>query len=284
MLKNSINFLFILIVFTFTGCTAINEGLSYKRVYDELAELSFNFYNTEKVEYGDDVREFYLKITPESVTKRDVIYFIHGGGWKSGTPQEFEYLAHYFTKKGYRVVLAGYPLVPDVDLKEMNNSLANCFLKVFSDFNSSQDTSFILGGASAGSHLAANLYFDSLNEYEKEKNSIKALFSLSGVLDFDMCKNGTIKGLIKGISDTPSNPVSLLNNESNLPIFLLYSVKDGIVEYENSLSFSSKAESLGYSVTHLKYVDYTHDESYVYPFLHEDSELSVFESWLSRID
>lgn len=273
-----------LIVFIYTGCTVINEGLSYKRVFNELNDLSFNFHSSEKIKYGSGIKEFYLKLTPETVTKSEVILFIHGGGWRSGSPGEFEYLANYFTKRGYRVVLAGYPLIPEVSLKEMNRSLTKCFLKVYSDFNSNQDTSFILGGASAGSHLAVNLYFKSLKEYEIEKSSIKSFFSLSGVLDFNMCKNSTIKRLIKSISGTPSNPVSFLDKESNIPIFLLYSVKDGIVEYENSLSFSRKADSLGYSVSHLKYDNYTHDESYVYPMLHEDSKLFSFESWLSSID
>lgn len=274
----------LIIISICSSCTAINEGLSYKRVYDELSEISFSFHQCEKVEYGDNSREYYLKYSPKTVTKSEVIFFIHGGGWKSGSPEEFEYIADYFTKKGYRVVLAGYPLAPDVNLEEMKNSVMNCYLRVFRDYNAVKNTSFILGGASAGSHLAANLYFDSLKDYFTERSSIKSFFSLSGVLDFDKCRNGTIKSLIKRISDVPSNPVDLLVSESKLRIFLLYSSKDGIVEYENSLSFGKQAYSLGNSVTYLKYDEYTHDESYVYPMLHGDSKLSAFESWLSSID
>lgn len=284
MFKTILKLAVLFFVFVCTGCTAIKEGLSYKRVYNELSEISFKFHSKEKISYGVDVREYYLKFTPKLVTSSEVIFFIHGGGWKSGTPEEFEYLADYFVNKGYRVVLAGYPLVPDVNLAEMNSSITKCFLEVYKDFNSVEYTTFTLGGASAGSHLAANLYFKSLNDFEPEKDAIKSLFSLSGVLDFKMCKNGIIKSLIHGISDIPSNPVELLKSESDLPLFLLFSVSDGVVEYENSLSFARKAETFGHDVTLLKYDNYRHDEAYVYPFLYGDSKISLFESWLANND
>lgn len=277
-------FTIFIITLLLCSCVAIRESISYKSVFKKLDNIEHNFYKKEVVKYGDRSREYYIFYEPEIVRSSSIIYFIHGGGWKSGSPEEFEYIANYFNNLGYRVILTAYPLISGVDYRLMSKSIFNSYMHVYDRFMINNEK-IILGGASAGAHLATMFYLDNYN-LDEVSNSVSKIFSLSGVLDFNECENLLINKLINTLTEKDKelkfklNPVNRLDESTNLDIFLLFSSSDGVVEYKNSTSFGSKAEIYGSKVKYLELNDYTHDESYTYPFINDSNKLDGFNKWL----
>lgn len=279
-------FIAINILLGFSSCVAINEGLTHEKVFDSLGKMEYTFYKKEKVKYGDLDKEYYLYFEPKEILEEDLIFYIHGGGWRNGSPEECLYIANYFNNSGYRVVLTGYPLIGDIDINRMNQAVLKSYLNVINKYPS-ENGKVILGGASAGGNLAVSLYFDNRNMPEIN-GKVEKIFSLSGVLDFTQSKNFVIRGMINDISNKNSNlenelnPINKLTEGLNLDFLLLYSRKDGIVEYENSINFSEKAKAVGAVVELIDVSPLRHDESYVYPFIYSDMYLSSFDLWLKK--
>lgn len=277
-------FIIISLLIILTSCVAIKEGLSYQNVNKILGDMEFEFSKIEKFQYGELTREYLYYIEPEEVTRDELIFYIHGGGWNSGSPEKSFYIADYFNKLGYRVVLTGYPLIYEVDINNMNSSILESYLYANKRF--AGDNKIILGGASAGAHLASTLYFDNYNV--KHSGKVDKIFSLSGVLDFNQCDNFVINGMIDDITKDDSilreslNPINKLNSDEDLDFLLLYSENDGIVEFENATVFGDKAESLGFNVEYIELTSLKHDESYVFPFIYSDMYLRSFDNWITR--
>lgn len=278
-------FIIISLLIVLTSCVAIKEGLSYQNVNKILGNMEFDFSKIEKVQYGELTREYLYYIEPEEITKDELIYYIHGGGWNSGSPEMSFYIADYFNKLGYRVVLTGYPLIYDADIQNMSSSILKSYL--YANNSYAGDDKIILGGASAGAHLAVTLYFDNYNDKDII-GKIDKIFSLSGVLDFNQCDNMIMNGMINDITKKDDdlkdilNPINKLNSGYDVDFLLLYSEKDGIVEFENAKVFGDKADSLGFSVEYIDVTDLKHDESYVFPFIYSDMYLNSFDNWITR--
>ncbi len=109
-------------------------------------------------------------------TTTEVVVFIHGGKWKTGSKELFNYVGVNFAEKGKTVVLINYRLTPEVKYEEMAMDCARAVKWVTNQIGYyGGDTSKIfLYGHSSGGHLAAliatnNRFFDSLDM----KNPIK---------------------------------------------------------------------------------------------------------------
>lgn len=280
----------VLVVFTLTlflsSCVAIKESISYRNVFKKLASIDYDFNKKEVVKYGDHNKEYFIFYEPKVVIHSDIIYFIHGGGWRSGSPEEFEYIAYYFNNLGYRVVLTAYPLISDVNSSQMSKSILNSYLHMYNRYVVNHEK-VILGGASAGAHLAISLFLDNYYLIEFEK-SVSKIFSISGVLDFNSCENFFINKLINNLTEKDKelkfklNPFNKLDKSKFFDTYLIYSTIDGVVEFENSISFGNKAAKFGSNVKYLEFNHYTHDESYTYPFIEDSIMLTDFKNWLIK--
>jgi acetyl esterase/lipase len=66
------------------------------------------------VRYGSDPAQKLEMFLPAVAAKGPlpIIVFIHGGGWRSGDPHDYRFIARALAPQGYAVVLAGYRLYP----------------------------------------------------------------------------------------------------------------------------------------------------------------------------
>jgi acetyl esterase/lipase len=102
-------------------------------------------------------------------TKTEVIVFIHGGKWKTGSKDLFNYVGVNFAEKGKTVVLINYRLTPDVKYDDMAMDCARAvkWVKSQIEYYGGDSSKIFLYGHSSGGHLAAlistnNRFFDSL--------------------------------------------------------------------------------------------------------------------------
>ncbi|MFT6814429.1 MAG: acetyl esterase/lipase [Sphingobacteriales bacterium] len=108
---------------------------------------------------------------PENSEKvRDVIVFIHGGGWEKGQKESYKWMGRKWAKKGKVAVIINYRLAPGIDYTGMMRDGARALNWIYENigyYGGNRDRIFV-SGHSAGGHLAALLaydkqYFESLN-------------------------------------------------------------------------------------------------------------------------
>lgn len=273
----------VLLIAVLSSCTLINEDISYNNVNSILGDLEFQWYKSERISYGNNERDYYLYFAPENLESKELVFYVHGGGWKSGAPEESMYIAEYFNDLGYAVVLTAYPLIDQASIEEMNRAIVRSFKNARDRYAGTYE-SIIIGGASAGGQLAALLYAENKTEVQP---LVSKMFLLSSVLDFNKCDNFVINGMIDTAFNSPSlkqnlNPVNKADSFKNLDFYIMYSKQDGIVNYENSISFGNTVLNSGAQVLYTEMINLYHDESYVFPFLYKYDELKDFEAWLKN--
>lgn len=185
---------------------------------------------------------------------RALIVLFHGGGWWTGSPEQFSWFAQRLSEEGYLVALpeyrthgkhgTGIPDAADDALVAMRWLDANR-----QKFNAS-GAPLILGGGSAGGHLA-------LAAASALHSPPDALWLLNPVLDLHSASTGSgfssgeLK-LIRGLSDEQRNALSFMQSGNlaetltQTPSLLVFGEQDPLWgEYKEWLTLmASKTEKL----------------------------------------
>jgi hypothetical protein len=114
-------------------------------------------------------------------TLKDVVVFVHGGSWNSGSKNSYSFLGRNFAKKNVVEVNINYRLSPEVKYEEMTRDVAKAVVWVYDhikEYGGDPNRIFI-AGHSAGGHLAALVSMDSdYFLYEGIENPIKGAFMI----------------------------------------------------------------------------------------------------------
>lgn len=83
--------------------------------------------------------------------------FIHGGYWRALWKDSFSFLAPPFLRAGVSVAVIGYPLCPEVTIRQIADGVraAVLWLKANAAAHGVSADRLVIGGHSAGGHLAA---------------------------------------------------------------------------------------------------------------------------------
>ena len=88
---------------------------------------------------------------------QDVIIYIHGGSWRSGSKDSYWFLGRNFARKGKVFVAINYPLAPENQYERMAYDCAKAVKWVkenIAQYGGNPDRIFLMGH-SAGAHLSA---------------------------------------------------------------------------------------------------------------------------------
>lgn len=150
-----------LLLFLFLGQFVQAESAT---IYHDIPYVSVTNKVFDKERHVLDV---YTPRTKEKST--EVIVFIHGGKWKTGSKELFNYVGVNFAEKGKTVVLINYRLTPKVAYEDMAMDCARAVEWVRNQigYYGGDSSKIFLYGHSSGGHLAAlistnNRFFDSL--------------------------------------------------------------------------------------------------------------------------
>ena len=201
----------------------------------------------QMIQYGKHKKQCY-KLYKSKHSHKPTIFFIHGGGWKQGSPSLYSGVGKYFSKRGYDTVIVGYRLVPRYHYPIQ---IEDAFCAIRHYVKQYPNKNIIVGGYSAGGEIASHLVFDldRLKKFEIDNSVLIGFISISGVLDFSKCDSRYSLKLIKKYLDRNciynSNPINLLNTKSEIPTLCIHGDKDTIINVNNSISFINKLRSLG---------------------------------------
>lgn len=157
-----------------------------------------------------------------------VIFFVHGGTWRSGDRKLYGALGNVFAKNGIGVAITSYRLSPKVQHPAHIQDVARAFAwtsRNISKHGGRADQLFA-AGHSAGGHLVALLATDEsyLKAEQLGIDSIKGVIGLSGVYTIRPARFANVFGSEEAIARQAS-PLTHVNGK-HPPFLILYADKD----------------------------------------------------------
>ncbi len=230
----------------------LRESISYSKIFKDIKKIVRNI-KPEKIAYSSDKNQYYYHYEPEKLLSDKIIFWVHGGGWNAGTPEDFDYVGQCISQEGYRFISMGYRLstqkkypaqIEDV-CAGYNHAVA--YLK-----EKGIDTSkIIICGPSAGAHLSSILAYSRVDQerYGVDVSDVIGYVGWGGPYCFNEKTSFALRLLenqlfSKGYDRKHAEPVNLLTN-NHIPMLLIQSRHDGIVDYSFAEDFCDKAHKLG---------------------------------------
>lgn len=273
---------------------AIRESFSYFGLYRRMLGVKKNII-PEAVSFGMDKNQYFLYFEPEYVSSDKIIMWVHGGGWNAGTPKYFDFVGQCMANAGYRFVSIGYRLSPknkypcQIEDVCVGYREAVRYLK-----QKGIDTSkVIVSGPSAGAHLSSILcYNKEVQEmYDVNVENVIGFIGVGGPYSFSGDMTLSVRILLhqlfsKGYDRTQGEPCSLINR-NHIPMLLIQSRHDGVIDFSCAEQFCQKAENLGIECELYEVVDKKNTHSWYTAgmFLEtreENKGLDKFFTWMEH--
>ena len=233
---------------------SLREYLSYGGLLLPLLKVKRTI-RPRKIQWGD--RAQYFLHYPASPPKRDnLIIYIHGGGWNSGSPADFHFIGQRFALEGYDCILPGYRKAPRYHYAAIADDIFRGYraIQAYLRKENAAYTHITAVGSSAGAHLGALLCFDSAR---RETHGIASgqpdgFVSLAGPLCFDFPQTWAQNKLMKDLFASTSmdvwksgEPLSKLDGRQMVRTLIVQSRHDGVLGFEQAEKFYRRALELG---------------------------------------
>lgn len=209
----------------------------------------------ETLPWGSDPRQRVLMVRPARLEPAHspapaLVCFMHGGGWRHGSPEDFRAIGRFFARAGYPTALLGYRLVPSARFPaQRDDVLAGIAAALEYGAANGLPGRVLLAGQSAGAHLAALAAFDVESREAAGLGTldIAGLLAVSGPLDFDvMCPHREACPLVEGLMGRPggwaeADPARFAHGGPRIPTLCLHGSRDPLVPSEAAASFVMRA-------------------------------------------
>ena len=134
--------------------------------------------------YGPGAKESLDLFLPSGGAKGTFL-FLHGGYWRMLDKSDFSFVALPFVARGYAVAVANYDLCPDVSIATIVDEARRAVVWLVRDgaAHGANPDRIVVGGHSAGGHLAAMLFTTDWTAHGFARAPFLGGVSLSGVHD-----------------------------------------------------------------------------------------------------
>ncbi len=228
-----------------------------------------HFTKTENLRYGTDKRQqmdFYRPVesdNAEDSSLKPLVVFIHGGAWRTGSKEEYEFVAAALTRQGHPVLIPNYRLYPLATFPDFVTDIAAAIARYqqWSSQSQAEDAlslhdKVILMGHSSGAHQAALLATDpTFFEKAGVTSDLAGLIALSGPYNLPL-DNQEVSVVFPNVEREESvNPVLQVQQFSPLrssrfpPTLLIHGKDDERVTIRHTLEFASALRGKGVTVT-----------------------------------
>lgn len=272
----------------------IRENLSYYPIFFRLLFKTKKEFTPERVDYGTDKEQYFLYYEPKERVSDKIVIWIHGGGWNAGNPKFFDYVGQYMARAGYRFVSIGYRLSPKNKYPAQIIDVCNAYNAAIKYLNDKGiDTSkVIVSGPSAGAHLSSILCYSKKvqDEYKVDVSNVIGYIGVGGPYSFRESQSMTLKMLLgmlftKGYDRTEAESWSLMT-KNHIPMLLIQSRHDGLIEFECAEDLAGKAEMVGNSceIYEVEEKRNTHSWYTAGYFLFERNESKTLDKYMTWIE
>ncbi|MEE4201296.1 alpha/beta hydrolase [Erythrobacter sp.] len=178
-----------------------------------------------------------------------VLVFAHGGGWKSGDPEDYGFVARAFVPEGFVVVLAGYRLNEDGIYPAMIEDTADVVGWTHREIAQygGDPAHIALAGHSAGAYNVVMLALEErwLEEEDVPQDAIQGVIGIAGPYDFLPLARDSSRDAF-GDADMPetTQPVNFARAGAP-PLLLVHGDEDTVVRPRNSVALARAMEAAG---------------------------------------
>ena len=137
--------------------------------------------------YGAHDRQKLDLFAPNGDGPWPVVTFFYGGGWNSGSKDQYGWVAQALAAQGFLVALPDYRLVPEVRFPDFieDAAAATAHVRRIAGDHGGQAERLAVGGHSAGAHLAMMVALDPRYlDAAGAPGALQAAFGLSGPYEF----------------------------------------------------------------------------------------------------
>jgi len=198
--------------------------------------------------YGDDPRQRMDLYAPRAPGPYPTLVFFYGGGWDSGSRDQYGWAAQALAAKGFVVALPDYRVVPQVVFPAFIEDAAAATAKaaqVAGAYGGEPERLGVLGH-SAGAHLALMIALD--RRYMAavgQPGLIKAAAGLAGPYDFLPFDVAASKNAFGRAPDpTLTQPVTFVRADAP-PIWLGHGTADTVVHDEDTIILDERMRAVG---------------------------------------
>ena len=161
--------------------------------------------------------------SPRGKSNAPVLFFIHGGAWKTGDRSQYPSFGNRFTREGYVTVVPSYRLAPKNPHPAQIEDVAAAFawtVRHIGEYGGDTNRIFV-SGHSAGGHLCALLSLDDrhLTAYQLSPKNIRGVLALSGV--YDLSEGETFNSTFSSDLQLRKNASPLFHVKRETPPFLV---------------------------------------------------------------
>jgi len=202
--------------------------------------------------YGEHPAQKYELFVPEGAPPAagfPLVVFFHGGGWHSGDPHDYRFIARALAERGYATALVGYRLVPAGRFPNMLlDSAAGARAALNAAASHRVDTRRMgLMGHSAGAYNAVMLALDPhwLDDAGVPSGVVKGAVVLAGPADFyPFDKKSSINAMGRWPMPEQTQPVNYARADAP-PLLLVHGTDDTVVRPRNAIALARAMTARG---------------------------------------
>lgn len=207
----------------------------------------------ESVRLGEDAAQKLLIYGSAEMSSdpnpRPVILFVQGGGWDSGDPDNYTFVARALAPEGFIVVLAGYRLYPEVVFPGMIEDTARAVAWTHCNIArlGGDPDRITLAGHSAGAYNILMVALDRqwLGREGQSADELAGVAALSAPTDFYPFTNQSARNSLGSAPDPlQTQPVTFVRGDAP-PLLLIHGELDTLVRPRNSRELARRIDEAG---------------------------------------
>ena len=192
----------------------------------------------------------------------DVVVFLYGGRWTSGSRQDYQFLGDALAREGFVVVIPDYRKYPHVKFPVFAQDAAKAVAWTADHIGQygGAATRIHLAGHSSGAHIGALLTLDEsyLKAEGKDAHTlIRSFAGLAGPYNFTP-DEPDLKDMFGPPDKYPLMQTETFVNGTEAPMLLMYGLKDDLVGAFNHEKLAKKIHEKGGQVEVKTYADLDH--------------------------
>ena len=190
-----------------------------------------------------------------------VVVFFYGGGWDSGSKEDYRFVGRTLAAHGFVAVIPDYRVYPEVVFPAFIEDAAAAVAWAFghaSQFNGDPTHVFLMGH-SAGAHIAAMLALDDgyLQAQGNSPRQLAGWIGLSGPYDFLPLQSRRLMKIFGDPAPRSTQPIEFVSTMAP-PALLISGDADTTVLPRNTHRLAAQLRGAGITVREIIYPDVGH--------------------------
>lgn len=273
----------------------MRESLSYFGLFARMFQVK-KVLKPERFAYGRHRDQYCLYYEPKIAVSDKIIVWVHGGGWNAGNPRNFDFVGQRIAGEGYRMISVGYRLSPKYKYPCQVRDVCKAYNKAmeFLEGKGVDTSKVVVSGPSAGAHLTSIMCYSKKvqQKYQVDISNVIGYVGWGGPYSFRNDQGKTISILLnqlfkKGYDRRNGEPVAL-QSRNHIPMLLIQSKHDGLIEFGCAEDFEKKANLVGnkceiYSVKDKKNTHSWYTAGAFMDTRKENQDLDKFFTWVEDL-